>query len=69
MEKLNNFFQKNNIKPTPWAIQNDIAPPVISRLLSGKKVSPKNALKIEQATNGAVTRMELLYPSGQPEAR
>ena len=35
----------------------------LNQILRGiKRPSPKLALKIEQATGGKVTRMELLYP-------
>ncbi len=54
---------------TPWAQANGIAPPVISRYLNGKMgLSPENALRIEQATGGAVSRMELLYPETAQDA-
>ena len=59
---LKNFFEIRQKKPTPWAMENGIAPSVISRCLNGRGVSPENALKIEKASNGEVTRMELLYP-------
>lgn len=61
--KLLDYIQENDLKATPWAIRNKIAPSVISRYLSGKGISKQNALKIEQATNGKVTVMELLYPA------
>ena len=65
MEALKKFLKRNNLRPTPWAKANGIAPPVLSRYLNGKMgLSPENALRIEQATGGAVTRMELLYPEG-----
>lgn len=56
------YLQKNNLKPTPWATKNEIAPSVVSRYLNGKGVSKENALKISKATNGEVTIVELLYP-------
>jgi len=60
MNKLKKFFEIEKIKPTPWAIKNDIAPSVISRYLSGKGISPQNAQKVEIATGGRVTVLELL---------
>lgn len=60
---LKNYFKNNKIKFTPWAVEKEISPSVISRFIGGKGMSPENALKIEQATDGQVTRMELLYPS------
>ena len=62
MDTLKQFFEIHSFKPTPWAAINGIAPSVISRLLNGRGISPLNALRIEQATNGEVTRDELLYP-------
>lgn len=59
---LKNYLETNGFKPTPWAKKHGIAPPVISRYFHGCAISKENALRIEQATDGAVTRMELLYP-------
>jgi DNA-binding transcriptional regulator YdaS (Cro superfamily) len=66
MEKLKQFFDDNHFKPTPWAISNGIAPSVVSRFLNRQGISPQNALRIEQATGGAVTRDELLFPELYP---
>lgn len=66
--KLSEYFEINKFKPTPWAKKNEISPAIISRYLNnGTGVSPKNALKIEKATCGKVTRMELLYPEADPQ--
>lgn len=62
MKTLEKYLKENGLKPTPWAIDNKIAPSVISRHINGKNISKDNALKIQKATNGAVTAMELLYP-------
>lgn len=62
MDALKRFFKNHDIKPTPWAAANGIAASVISRALNGRGVSPLNALRIEQATDGEVTRDELLFP-------
>ena len=59
---LQAFFKENEIKPTPWATRHGIASSVISRYLKGNGISPKNACRIEKATGGQVSRMELLYP-------
>lgn len=59
---IRDYLHKNNLKPTPWAVDNKIAPSVISRYLSGRGLSKENALKIQNATGGAVSIMELLYP-------
>lgn len=55
--------------------QRDIAkkvgshPVYINAILRGRRhPSPKLALAIEEATGGAVTRMELLYPEQKEQA-
>ena len=60
--RLKEYLKNNGLKPTPWAKNHGIAPPVISRYFHGYAISKENALRIEQATGGAVTRMDLLYP-------
>jgi len=60
--ELKRYIKTVGLKPTPWAIKKGLSPSVISRFLNGKGLSLDNALKIEQATNGEVTRLELLYP-------
>ena len=63
MEALKRYLSRKKLRPTAWARANGIAPPVISRYLNGKTgLSPENALRIERATDGEVTRLELLYP-------
>jgi len=54
IKKLRSFFKDNGIRPTPWAVQNNIAPPVITRLFQGKNIAPVNALKIVKGTYGVV---------------
>jgi len=58
--QLKEFFQRNNLKPTRWAEERNIAPSVISRYLNGKNISVRNIKKITQATKGAVSIEELL---------
>ncbi len=61
--KLKGFLKKHKLKPTPWAKKKGISPSIISRHLNGVTgMSKKNALEIEQATDGEVTVLELLYP-------
>lgn len=60
--KLKDYFELHKIKPTPWGLKNGIYPALLSRYLNGKGISPANAAKIEQATDGQVDKMELLYP-------
>ena len=59
MEKLKQYLTKKNLKATPWAIENNIAPSVISRLFSGKSISLKNAVKIEKATSGKIRAIDI----------
>jgi len=58
---LKTYLAKNEFKPTPWALKHSISPSVISRYLAGRRLSPENAERIERATDGEVSRMELLY--------
>lgn len=61
--KLEEWQKEKNISNTELAKQLGIHVSFITHLNKGRrKFSPELALKIEQATNGAVTRMELLYP-------
>jgi len=59
--ELTEYLKWKGFKYTPWAIKNGIAPPVICRYFKGKGISRDNASRIEKATDGAVTRLELLY--------
>ena len=59
---LKNYLKTHNLKPTPWAEKHGLNAPLLSRYLNGKGISPQNALKIEKATGGAVSCIELLYP-------
>ncbi len=61
--KLKGYFKKHKLKPTKWAIENNISPSIISRYLNNKTtMSKENAVKIEDATHGDVSILELLYP-------
>lgn len=59
--KLLEYFKKNELKPTPWAVKNGLSPAVISRYLNGKDISIDNAKKIQDATRGVVTVIEILF--------
>jgi len=66
--KLIEWQKQNKISNTELAKQLDIHVSFITHLNKGRrKFSAELALKIEQATNGAVTRMELLYPDSCTE--
>lgn len=61
--KLSGYFRKHKLKPSNWAKEHNIPPSVISKYLNGKTgLNKDSALKIEKATNGEVTVLELLYP-------
>ncbi len=66
--RLEKYLKDNKLKPTPWAVKHRIAAAVISRYLNGKGISPQNAEKIEVATDGDVSVMELLYPDRKKAA-
>ena len=59
---LKNYLKKNNLKPTPWAVENGLSPAVIHRYLKKKDyvLGTINALRIEQACNEEVTVNDLL---------
>jgi hypothetical protein len=52
MEKLLKLFEQLKTRPTPWAVKNGISPAVMSRLLSGKRISASNYLKVATAAKG-----------------
>ena len=61
--KLSEYLDRQQINIAQFARMAKIPQPTLWRIARGK-VSPRplNALRIEQATNGEVTRDELLYP-------
>ena len=62
LSELSMYFEKHGLKPTPWGFKNGISPATLSRYLRGKsQLTPENALKISEATNGEVPIMDLLY--------
>lgn len=61
--KLKGYFKKHGIKQTSWAEDHGISKAVISKYLRGiTGLSGKNAMKIQEATDGECTILELLYP-------
>lgn len=65
---LRAYLASVQVKPTVWATKNGIAPSVISRLLNGKGISLKNALRIQRATGGEVAVSDLLLVHEQDAA-
>lgn len=56
--------QTLNMKQCALAKILDMHPVYLNAILRGRaRPSPDLALRIEEATEGAVTRMELLYPN------
>jgi DNA-binding transcriptional regulator YdaS (Cro superfamily) len=67
--ELKNYLKKNGIKTIELAKVIGCQQSHVSLIANGKrKPSPELALAIEQATNGQVTRMELLYPDSSEAA-
>jgi DNA-binding transcriptional regulator YdaS (Cro superfamily) len=61
--QLKQYLKKYPVKKSELAKKAGISPAFITYIGQGKKrPSPQVAEKIEKATNGMVTRMELLYP-------
>jgi len=61
--KLSQWQKKTNISNVELAKIINIDQSFLSHINNGRRrPSPKLALKIEKATGGAVTVMELLYP-------
>jgi transcriptional regulator with XRE-family HTH domain len=63
MDTLKKYMRDNGLTTAGFARLSKIPAVTIWRYMTGKN-SPSAllALRIEQATGGAVTRMELLYP-------
>ena len=67
--KLKNYLKYKNLTISAFAVAAEVSQPFLSLILSGKrKPSSAMALKIEKATNGEVTVLELLFPNkdGKP---
>jgi len=60
---LETVLKKENMSIASLAAKLDVHYTHVLRIIHGsRRPSPELALKIEQITNGAITRMELLYP-------
>jgi len=61
--KIEEFLEKENMSIAKFALNIGVHYTHILRIVNGqRRPSPELALKIEQATDGQVTRLELLYP-------
>jgi len=57
------YCEKQKLRYKRLAELLGVTPSHVTQLINGKRrPSPELALKIEEVTQGAVTRMELLYP-------
>ena len=62
--KLSDYLKWTELRQQELAVIAGCTQGVISHLVRGRRTpSPRLALKIEKATDGHVTRMELLYPN------
>jgi DNA-binding transcriptional regulator YdaS (Cro superfamily) len=58
--KLSNYIKENRGNAQTLCEQLEVSPSFLSQMASGKcPISPQRAVKIEQATNGKVTRQEM----------
>ena len=66
MHSIKIYSLKNNIKIKDIAKKARTKPVYISQIIMGyRRPSSRLALLLEKATNGAVTRLELLYPEAK----
>jgi len=60
---IKQYCTENTLTFRGFAKRLDIAAPYVTQIVNGaRRPSPGLALRIEQATRGAVTRDELLFP-------
>ena len=63
---LKEYLKTNQMKLSIFAQKAGLKQPYASLIKNGhKRPSPDVALRIEEATGGVVSRMELLYPESQ----
>jgi len=61
--KLQEYLDQEKLSGLAFAEKHNLSQATISRVLNNKVTPcPETAFLIEEATKGAVTRMELLYP-------
>lgn len=67
--ELRDYLTTENIGVSEFAKKARMKQPYISLISLKKRVpSPDMALRIQEATGGAVTVMELLFPEGREKA-
>ena len=62
--KLIEYLKLINQKQYKFAEIANVNQATISRAINGKRLDPDTALRIEKATNRAVSKEELMYPAG-----
>ena len=61
--KLKNYLKYKNLTISRFAFEAKLKQPHLSLIINGsRRPSPELALKIEEATKGEVTVLELLFP-------
>lgn len=71
MNDLAKYLEKNKISDSAFARLSKLKQPTVWRIKNNKvkRVSPDSALAIEQATGGAVTLRELLFPGQRGKSK
>jgi DNA-binding transcriptional regulator YdaS (Cro superfamily) len=66
MHAIKKYCRTNKVLIKDLAFNVKVRPVYLSQIIMGRRrPSPDLALRIEETTGGAVTRMELLYPKSQ----
>jgi DNA-binding transcriptional regulator YdaS (Cro superfamily) len=61
--KISEYLNQENLTQVAFSRSAGISPIYLNAIVRGRRTPSKAvALRIEEATGGAVTRMELLYP-------
>jgi len=65
---IQTYLADHSLSINAFADLRNIPATTVWRAMKSRPLRPKSALAIEEATGGAVTRMELLYPTHPKEA-
>jgi hypothetical protein len=66
---MQTYLNNNKYTIYTFADQHGLSATTVWRAVKRKVLRPSNALLIEEATGGAVSRMELLYPTANNKGR
>ena len=66
---MQTYLDSNGYTIYTFADQHGLSATTVWRAVKRKVLRPSNALLIEEATGGAVSRMELLYPTANNKGR